>query len=153
MTEPPADHEDIEAGRNQRAGLAPADDGPCNRARNFSAMLGVILMASILRGFAARENWPGSSHRPGLFFESSGEQPHTRTGGFRARLPAEDNEMKTEGLYQSAADAMGVALYVYPDGSVTNLRKVGVEPTATIEPHERWRPAGDYGLGEQIRKS
>ncbi len=61
--------------------------------------------------------------------------------------------MKTEGFYQSAADAMGVALYVYPDGSVTNLRKVGVEPTATIEPHERWRPAGDYGLGEQIRGS
>jgi hypothetical protein len=47
-----------------------------------------------------------------------------------------------------------VALYLYPDGSVTNLRKmIGVEPTATIEPHERWKPAGDHGLGEQIRVS
>jgi hypothetical protein len=61
--------------------------------------------------------------------------------------------MKTAGFYQSAADAMGVTLYIYPDGSVTNARKVGVEPTATIEPHERWRPADDHGLGEQIRKS
>jgi hypothetical protein len=48
--------------------------------------------------------------------------------------------MKTAGFYQGAADAMGVALYLYPDGSVTNSRKVGVEPTATIEPHERWKP-------------
>jgi hypothetical protein len=61
--------------------------------------------------------------------------------------------MKTAGFYQGTADVMGVALYLYPDGSVTNLRKVGIEPTATIEPHERWRPAGDYGLGEQIRVS
>jgi hypothetical protein len=40
--------------------------------------------------------------------------------------------MKTAGLYQSTADAMGLVLYLYPDGSVTNLRKVGVEPSATI---------------------
>ena len=61
--------------------------------------------------------------------------------------------MKTANFYQAAADAMGVALDVYPDGSVTNLRKVGVEPTATIEPHECWKPPADYGLGEQIRVS
>jgi hypothetical protein len=53
--------------------------------------------------------------------------------------------------YQSAADAMGVALYLYPDGSVTNLRKAGVEPSATIKPRESWKPAADYGLGEQLR--
>ena len=75
------------------------------------------------------------------------------TGGFRARLSAEDKEMKTANFHQGTADAMGVALYLCPDGSVTNSRKVGVEPTATIEPHERWRPAGDHGLGEQIRVS
>ena len=61
--------------------------------------------------------------------------------------------MKTANFYQSTADAMGVALYLYPDGSVTNSRKVGVEPTATIEPHVRWKPADDHGLGEQIRHS
>ena len=48
---------------------------------------------------------------------------------------------------------MGVALYLYPDGSVTNLRTVGIEPTATIEPHECWRPADDHGLGEQTKVS
>jgi hypothetical protein len=48
---------------------------------------------------------------------------------------------------------MGVALYLYPDGSVTNSGKVGVEPTATIEPHEHWKPAEDHGLGEQIRRA
>jgi hypothetical protein len=58
--------------------------------------------------------------------------------------------MKITDFYQGTADAMGVALYLYPDGSVTNSRKVGVEPTATIEPHERRRPAGDHGLGENI---
>jgi hypothetical protein len=42
--------------------------------------------------------------------------------------------MKTTDFYQSTADRMGVALYLYPDGSVTNLRKAGVEPIATIEP-------------------
>jgi hypothetical protein len=72
---------------------------------------------------------------------------------FRARLSAEDKEMKTAGFYQGTADAMDVALYLYPDGSVTNSRKIGVEPTVTIEPHERWRPAGDHGLGGQIRVS
>ena len=61
--------------------------------------------------------------------------------------------MKTADFYQGAADAMGVALYLYPDGSVTNLRKVGVEPSATIEPREHWQPAVDYGLGEQTRVS
>jgi hypothetical protein len=61
--------------------------------------------------------------------------------------------MKTRGYYQGMADAMGVALYLYPDGSVTNLRKVDVEPTETIEPHEHWKPADDHGLGEQIRRS
>jgi hypothetical protein len=59
--------------------------------------------------------------------------------------------MKTADFYQGAADAMGVALYLYPDGSVTNLRKVGVEPSATIEPREHWKPAADHGLGEQLR--
>jgi hypothetical protein len=47
---------------------------------------------------------------------------------------AEGKDMKTAGFYQGTADAMGVALYLYPDGSVTDLRKVGVEPTATNEP-------------------
>jgi hypothetical protein len=61
--------------------------------------------------------------------------------------------MKNIGFYQGMADAMGVALYLYPDGSVTNLRKAGVVPTATIEPHERWKPAEDHGLGEQLRRS
>ena len=28
--------------------------------------------------------------------------------------------MKTADFYQSTADALGVALYLYPDGSVTN---------------------------------
>ena len=48
---------------------------------------------------------------------------------------------------------MGVALYLYPDGSVTNSRKIGIQPTATIEPHDQWKPADDHGLGEQIPKS
>ena len=59
--------------------------------------------------------------------------------------------MKTAGLCQSTADAMGLILYVYPDGSVTNLRKVGVEPSATIEPQDHWKPADDHGRGDQIR--
>jgi hypothetical protein len=45
--------------------------------------------------------------------------------------------MKTAGLHQGTADAMSLVLYLYPDGSVTNLRKVGVEPTTTIEAQER----------------
>ena len=61
--------------------------------------------------------------------------------------------MKTADFYQGTADAMGVALYLYPDGSVTNSRKMGVEPTVTIEPHGQWKPADDHGLGEQIPKS
>jgi hypothetical protein len=61
--------------------------------------------------------------------------------------------IKTADLYQGTADAMGVALYLYPDGSVTNARKVGVEPAATIEPHAHWNPAEDHGLGEQIRQA
>lgn len=60
--------------------------------------------------------------------------------------------MKAPGYYQSTADALGVALYLYPDGSVTNLREVGVEPTAAIEPQERWKPADDHGRGEQTRR-
>jgi hypothetical protein len=67
-------------------------------------------------------------------------------------LTGEDTEMKTADFYQVTADAMGVALYLYPDGSVTNSRKVGIEVTATIEPQERWKPADDHGLGEQLRK-
>ncbi len=60
--------------------------------------------------------------------------------------------MKTADFYQVTADAMGVALYLYRDGSVTNSRKVGIEVSATIEPQERWKPADDHGLGEQLRK-
>ena len=56
--------------------------------------------------------------------------------------------MKTAEFYQSTADAMGVLLYLYPDGSVTNFRKVGAELAATIEPHENWKPPGDHGLGD-----
>ena len=59
--------------------------------------------------------------------------------------------MKTAALYQNTANAMGVVLYLYPDGSVTNLRKIDVEPTATIEPQERWKPADDHGRGDLIR--
>jgi hypothetical protein len=59
--------------------------------------------------------------------------------------------MKTAGLYQSTADAMGLVLYLYPDGSVTNLLKVGVEPSIAIEPQERWIPADEHGRGDQIR--
>jgi hypothetical protein len=59
--------------------------------------------------------------------------------------------MKTTGFYQSTADAMGVLLYLYPDGSVTDIRRVDTQPTATIEPHESWRPPGDHGLGDQLR--
>jgi hypothetical protein len=61
--------------------------------------------------------------------------------------------MKTADFYQSTADAMGVLLYLYPDGSITNFRKVDAEPTATIEPRESWRPPDDHGLGEQLRRS
>jgi hypothetical protein len=69
------------------------------------------------------------------------------------RVSCEAIRVKTADFYQSTADAMGVALYLYPDGSVTNTPKVCVEPTATIEPHARWRAADDHGLGEQMRKA
>ena len=61
--------------------------------------------------------------------------------------------MKTADFHQITADAFGVRLYVYPDGSVTNLRKLGVEPVATIEPDQTWRPPDDHGLGEQVWQS
>jgi hypothetical protein len=35
--------------------------------------------------------------------------------------------MKTADFYQRAADAIGVVLYFYPDGSVTNSRKPDVK--------------------------
>jgi hypothetical protein len=61
--------------------------------------------------------------------------------------------MKTADFYQGTADAIGVPLYLYADGAVTNFRKVGIEPIATIEPRERWKPADDHGLGEQVGQS
>jgi hypothetical protein len=61
--------------------------------------------------------------------------------------------MKTPDFYQGTADAMGVALYLYADGTVTNSRREGVEPAAIIQPHEHWRPAEDHGLGDQLRPS
>ena len=60
--------------------------------------------------------------------------------------------MKTASFYQSTADAIGVSRYLYPDGSVTNYRTVDTEPTAMVEPHGIWRPAGDHGLGDQLRR-
>jgi hypothetical protein len=47
---------------------------------------------------------------------------------------------------------MGVPLYLYRDGSVTNSRRAGIEPAATIEPHTHWKSPEDHGLGEQIRQ-
>ena len=61
--------------------------------------------------------------------------------------------MKTAGFYQSTADAMGVLLYLYSDGSVTNFRRVDTQPTATIAPQESWRPPEDHGLGDQVREA
>jgi hypothetical protein len=61
--------------------------------------------------------------------------------------------MNTADLHQATADALGVRLYLYPDGSVTNVLKDGIEPTTTIEPHKYWRPPDDHGLGEQVRQS
>jgi hypothetical protein len=72
---------------------------------------------------------------------------------FVRRYPRGGQDMKTADFYQGTADAMGVALYLYPDGSVSNSRKAGVEPTAIIKPHDHWKPADDHGLGEQIAKS
>ena len=68
-------------------------------------------------------------------------------------LSAESEHMKTAEFYQSTANAMGVLLYLYADGSVTNFRKVGAKPAATIEPHESWRPPRDHGLGDLSRRS
>ena len=59
--------------------------------------------------------------------------------------------MRTAGFYQSTADAIGVLLYLYADGSVTNYRKLDTEPTALIEPNGNWRPPDDHGLGDQLR--
>ena len=42
------------------------------------------------------------------WFIQISEQPHTRTGAFRARLSAEGEDMKTADFYQGTADAMGV---------------------------------------------
>ena len=42
-------------------------------------------------------------------------------------MSAEGKAMKTADFYQSTADALGVALYLYPGGSVTNSRREGVE--------------------------
>jgi hypothetical protein len=81
------------------------------------------------------------------------EQLHTQTIAFRANLSGEGENMRIAGFYQSTADAMGVPLYVYPDGSVTNFRKVDAAPTATIPPHETWRPPSDHGLGDQSRQA
>jgi hypothetical protein len=61
--------------------------------------------------------------------------------------------MESAQFYQGTADAMGVPLYIYPDGLVTNVRKVGAEPTATIEPHATWSPPDDHGLGDQLRQA
>jgi hypothetical protein len=48
--------------------------------------------------------------------------------------------MESAQFSQGPVEAMGVPLYLYPDGWITNVRKVGAEPTATVEPHETWRP-------------
>ena len=72
---------------------------------------------------------------------------------FVPAYPREGEDMECAQFYQGTADAMGVPLYVYPDGSVTNVRKIGAAPTATIEPHETLRPADDHGLGDQLRPS
>jgi len=75
------------------------------------------------------------------------EQAH-----FVSTYPWESEDMESAQFYQCTADAMGVPLYFYPDGSVTNVRKIGAEPTATIEPQETWRPADDHGLGDRLRQ-
>lgn len=60
--------------------------------------------------------------------------------------------MKTADYYQSTADALGLVLYLYADGSITNSHKLDTEPVAMIEPHDHWGPASDHGLGDQLRK-
>ena len=61
--------------------------------------------------------------------------------------------MESAKFYQDTADAMGVPLYLCPDGLVTDILKPGAEPTATIEPHRTWRPTTDHGLGDQLRQA
>ena len=61
--------------------------------------------------------------------------------------------MQTAEFYQRIADAMGLSLYIYPDGSVTNSRKIGAEPAATVQPQGTWKPPDDHGLGDQLRPS
>jgi hypothetical protein len=61
--------------------------------------------------------------------------------------------MESAKFYQGTADAIGVPLYLYPDGSVTNIRKVGAEPAATIEPHERWKPPTIMASVTQLKQS
>lgn len=60
--------------------------------------------------------------------------------------------MKTASFYQNTADAIGVPLYLYADGTVTNYRRLDTELTAMIEPHGSWGPPGDHGLGDQLRE-
>jgi hypothetical protein len=67
-------------------------------------------------------------------------------------MSAEDTDMKTADFYQGTPDAMGVALYLYPDGSLANSPKPGIELTSMVEPHDQWKLADDHGLGEQIAK-
>ena len=45
-----------------------------------------------------------------FFVQSSGVQPHTGTGEFRARPSAEGEDMKIAIFYQGTADAMGSAI-------------------------------------------
>ena len=55
-------------------------------------MLGVIPVASLLCGFAPLEELAGVVNRSGHFFRPSGEQPHTRTGGFALGYPRVEPE-------------------------------------------------------------
>jgi hypothetical protein len=68
------------------------------------------------------------------------------------RSSAWEDDMQTARFYQATADAMGLVLYLYPDGSVSNYRKADAEPTAKIEPHASWRQPADHGVGEQLRQ-
>jgi hypothetical protein len=68
-------------------------------------------------------------------------------------LHAITEAIKSADFYQRAADAIGIQLYLYADGSVTNYRKVGIEPAAMIEPRESCKPTDDHGLGDQVRPS
>jgi hypothetical protein len=72
---------------------------PNNRFGNFSAMLGVILVASLLCGFAPLEELAGAVNRSGHFFRPNGEQPHTGTGGFALGSPRVEPENEFEALH------------------------------------------------------